>query len=90
MNKIFMPLFLLSLFFIYLYLVIETGSSLSDGLGGWAILIFIFCILVAFVISDSHNRIRPIAILLMTGLTILATYIINKYLLSGAIILRLL
>ena len=80
-----MPLFLLSLFFIYLYLVIETGSSLSDGLGGWAILIFIFCILVAFVISDSHNRIRPIAILLMTGLTILATYIINKYLLSGAI-----
>ena len=80
-----MPLFLLGLFFIYLYLVIETGSSLSDGLGGWAILIFIFCILVAFVISDSHNRIRPIAILLMTGLTILATYIINKYLLSGAI-----
>ena len=85
MNKIFIPLFMLGLFFVCLYLALETGLSLNNGLGGWMILMFIFCVLVAFVISDSRNQIRPIAILLMAGLTVSAIYIINKYLLSDVI-----
>ena len=85
MNKIFIPLFMLGLFFVCLYLALETGLSLNNGLGGWMILMFIFCVLVAFVISDSRNQIRPIAILLMAGLTVSAIYIINKDLLSDVI-----
>lgn len=85
MKKIFASLFALGLVVLFLYLVIEIALSSNGDITGWIILISLFCILVAFVISDSRNRIRPIAILLMAGLTILTTYIVNKYLFSDAI-----
>ena len=85
MKKIFVSLFALGLILLFLYLVIEMTLSSNGDIVGWMILISLFCMLVAFVISDSQNRIRPIAILLMAGLTILTTYIVNKYLFSSAI-----
>lgn len=71
---------LLSIFIILLFCLIFKDNLIFDECNRiWNWILLPIILLVTLIIFNSHNKIRPVIILLTSGLTILTLYLIVKY-----------